>query len=108
MAYDPVNNRYLMVYYKHDIDARDYNLYGRLLAANGDYLGEEFSILTSRDVGDSFDFKPDVAYDSTDKKFLVVWNETSPPEDPYWDIYGQILNPDGSKSGEPFAILSLL
>lgn len=104
MAYDPENNRYLMVYFKHDIDARDYNLYGRLLAANGDYIGEEFSILTSRDVGDSFDFRPDVAYDSADKKFLVVWNEISSPEDMYWDIYGQILNPDGSKSGEPFAI----
>lgn len=103
MAYDPENNRYMMVYFKNDKVISDYNLYGRLVDLNGEYIGNEFPIRTSVDTGDDFSFKPDIAYDSTNHVFLVVWNQFGPP----WDVYGQILNPDGSKAGEAFAISDL-
>ena len=108
MAYDSKNNRYLMVFFKHDLISRDYNLYGRLVDTNGAYIGSEFSIRTSRDVGGDYNFKPNVAFDSTNKVYLVVWNESALYDSAItWDIYGQKISADGSAIGEPFAITDL-
>jgi len=109
MAYDPDNNRYLMVYFKHDLAIRDYNLYGRLVAANSDYIGSEFPIRISQEYSNSsYDYKPDVAYDSINKVFLVVWNEGALTESKLcWDIYGQIISVNGEMIGDAFAITSL-
>lgn len=103
MAYDPVNDRYLMVYFKHGESAGDYNLYARFVAADGKFDGNEFPVRVSKDVGASFAFKPAVAYDSSHQAFLVVWNEFVTG----WDIYGQIIDVDGSIIGDYFAITDI-
>ena len=45
---------------------------------------------------------PAMAYDSVNKRFLVVWQSGDAPEDS--NVYGQLINADGSLYGNPITI----
>ena len=71
IAYDPVNDRYLVVY-TVDIndDGSDYDIYGRFIPWSGyDSGGTEFPIATSV----HSEWHPRVAYGRTRQEYLVAW-----------------------------------
>lgn len=94
IAFDTENNRYLVAYRKY-ADSK-YQIYAQLIDAAGSAVGDEFVITTIN--GDW----PAVAYDSADQKFLVVWQDMRGTTGK--DIYGQIVNADGTLAGGNFAI----
>jgi hypothetical protein len=95
IAYDLVNNRYLVVYHKIDISSENYDIYGQLLNADGTAYGSEFPISTATggQTGAS------VAYDSVNGRFLVVWRDHRNQDTTDIDIYGQLVNVDGTLYG---------
>jgi hypothetical protein len=50
-------------------------------------------------------FRPDSAYDSQNRRFLVVWHQTYQSGHDR-EVYGQLVNRDGSKYGSPIIISS--
>lgn len=95
LAYDSVNNRYLLVYEK--LTGLNYNIYGQLVNSDGTLSGNEFVIANNaRNEND-----PVVSFDPATRRYLVAWRFNSVLGD---DIYGQIVNVDGTMNGGNFAI----
>ena len=96
IAYDSQNNRYLIAYLKTDREGN--NLYGKILNCDGSDFSEEFVISNTF----SSQYNPEIAYDSVNRRFLVVFyayvSGTS------YDIYGQLVNADGTLNGSSFVI----
>ncbi len=74
VAYDPLNDRYLVVWsYDFHGDGTDWDLYGRLIPWNGPDGGlTEFPIESSSRTQDS----PEVAFALAQQEFMVVWNNS--------------------------------
>lgn len=92
LAYDPVNNRYLMVYEKELAEANP-KIYGRFISAGG-VQGAEFAISE----GTHYCTEPDVVYNSFSEDFLVAWADMR--SDEKWQIYAQILDYEGEPYGD--------
>ena len=94
IAYDLQNNTYLVVYMKVN-DAHNADIYGRFIDDKGRPIGSD--IVISDAVG--FQSRPSVAYDSVNQKFLVVWEDRRNSAITSGDIYGQLVNGDGTLYG---------
>ncbi len=86
VAYNSSQDEYLVVWW----DDRDrimtgYNVYGRLIAGNGDIGTSDCPIITTA----SDQQYPDVAYNSTTSEYLVVWQDYRHGD---WDIYGRKIS----------------
>ena len=99
VAYDDVNQRFLVVWEdgRNIIDGSD--IYGQLVNAGGDLNGEEF-VISNASGGQ---LSPSVAYDDVNQRFLVVWEDGRNITDGS-DIYGQLVNAGGDLNGEEFVI----
>ena len=75
VAYDPVRDRYLIVWiYDYYGDGSDWDVYGRLVPWYGpDPALTEFPIYSATDS----QWNPKVAYSTGDDEFLVAWGNTS-------------------------------
>jgi len=102
IAYDPVNNRYLIVWE----DDRNFNsnatdIYGRLCDAtdlnSGNCSGTEFAISSTN----AMEKEPAVAFDRFNQKYLVVWTDGTNKK-----IRGRYINPDGSFDGTAFDLIT--
>jgi hypothetical protein len=92
VAYDPINDRYLVVW-ANDFygDGSDWDLYGRLIPWNGPDAGLTEFPIESNSRTQSY---PEVTFALAQQEFFVVWNNTgggSPK-----DIEGRRVNLDGS------------
>jgi len=96
IAYDTHNNRYLLVY------QFDQYIYGQLKNFDGTPFGDKFVISDSDAIDDRR--YPSVAYDSANQKFLVVWTDLRNRETTITDIYGQIVNADGTRNNDNFIV----
>ena len=76
------------------------DIYGQLLNANGTLYGGELVICNFN--GDQSGAK--AAYDSANQRFLVVWQDQRNNATTGYDIYGQLLNSDGTPNGGNFGI----
>lgn len=74
VAYDPVNDRYLVVWiYDLHGDGSDWNVYGRFIPWDGPSASlTEFTICTWT----TSQWNPQVAYARAQEEFLVVWTNT--------------------------------
>ncbi len=88
VAFDSVNNRYLVVY----MDSNDGNLYGQLVSSNGYPYGTEIVIADNLSVYGHYN--PSVAFDNINQRFLVVWYDYRNFSN--YDIYGQLINANGT------------
>lgn len=95
-AYDSVNNRFLVVW--RDDHSGSADIYGQLVNADGTLYNGSFSICT--EAGNQS--RPSVTYDSVNHRFLVVWQDYRSDTDA--DIYGQLVNADGSLLNANFVI----
>jgi parallel beta-helix repeat protein len=96
VAYDSVNRRFFVAWqdYRNKETTR-YDVYGQIVDANGTLDGNEFVISD----GSDNQTWPKAAYDSANERFLVVWSDYRNRQSTSYDIYGQILNADGTRYG---------
>jgi hypothetical protein len=97
VAYDPVNDRYLVTFiYDASGNGTDWDLYGRLIPWDGPSSSlTEFPIIAWA----SSQWNPKVVYAGTQQEFLVVWNNTVASGTPPAYISGKRIRPDGSFFG---------
>jgi hypothetical protein len=95
VAYNPDADEYLAVW--GDFGSAEWNIYGQVFSANGVPQGDNFMI--SAATGDQE--YPFVAYNSVAHNYMVVWRDGRGVDD---DVYGQIVNSDGSLSGAAFPV----
>ena len=94
VAYDGVNDRFIVVWARYGA-----GIYGQLVNATGGLIGGNFIISGYQNVD-----RPSVAYDSINRTFLVVWEDPRNSTGSNTDIYGQIVNSDGSLIGGNIAV----
>lgn len=87
-AYNDDLDNYLVVWADARGSATDWDIYGQFFSSDGIPFQDNFAI---RNETDHLLVYPDVAYDSVNQKYLVIWEDGT--ED---DIEGVLLNPDGT------------
>jgi len=95
VAYNANLDEYLAVWVNQR-GGTDSNIYGQIITGGGIPKGGNFVI---RDEGSNSLLYPDVAYDSINQRYLVVWYDLTE-----FDVEGQLLNEDGSAYGSGFNI----
>ena len=98
VAYDPVNDRYLVAFvYDSDGAGSDWDLYGRFIPWDGPSASlTEFPICT----WPTHQWNPKVAYAGTQQEFLVVWaNEYQAGTPPMYISGRRVKAADGSFPG---------
>ncbi|MFZ5945607.1 MAG: fibronectin type III domain-containing protein [Bacillota bacterium] len=90
VAYDSVNKRFMVVWRDSRNGIGD--IYGQLIDLNGNLVGGNFPVCTQG----SEQYKPQIAYDSANRRFLVVWEDERTAMK---NIYGQILYQNGNNFG---------
>ena len=79
VAYNPVNDRYLVVWYGDDNSASlvdgEFEIFGQLIDADGASIGQDFRIsdMGPDGITSYFAANPAVAHNPDHNEFLVVW-----------------------------------
>ncbi len=94
-AYSPVENKFLVVW----VDQVNHDIHGRLVNANGSLSGSTFPISAAA----NYQWNPDIAYNPTSDQFLVVFDDDRLVAYDK-DIYGKLVNADGTLSGNDIQI----
>jgi hypothetical protein len=109
VAYDGINQRFLVVWENDNLN-NGIDIYGRFVNANGSFWNNEFCISNVLDFNllipaPEGQWNPAVAFDGVNQRFFVVWQDDRNPDSPP-DIYGQMVNADGSffGTGDNFVI----
>lgn len=95
IAYNGDDHQYLVVW-----TTKEMNLYGRRLAGSGVVTTTETITITTGTVADV----PDLVYLESEGHYLVTWQDERDKSNHGSDIYGHLVNPDGSVIGTDFAI----
>ena len=100
VTYNPTANEFLVVW-EHWDTVDDHDIYARRVGSDGSLIGSDISIATLI----NSESNPDVAYNSADDEYLIVWERREGSGDAsHLDVYGQRLDADGSLLGEPLLI----
>ncbi|MBI5631875.1 MAG: carboxypeptidase regulatory-like domain-containing protein [Nitrospirae bacterium] len=98
VAYDSSADQYLVAWF--DYRNSNYDIYGQLVDSNGTLSGGEIVVSTA-----AFgQLNPAVVYNSSTNQYLIVWYDSRNPAN--YDIYGQLINSNGSLSGANFVVSS--
>ena len=102
VAYDGVNQRFLVAW--NDRRSGAYHIYGQLVNADGTLYSTASNVnFVVSNAGNNQD-SPSAAYDSVNQRFLVAWWDDRNSATTGPDIYGQLVNADGTLGGGNFAI----
>jgi len=109
VAYNAANNEYLVVWSGSTPPlANELEIFGRRInASNGGLLGSQFRISTTGSDGDTTRgvAPPDVAYDSANGEYLVVWAADGLVTNDEFEVFGQRINAaTGAEVGGDFQI----
>ena len=114
LVYNSTAHEYMVVWNgSGDKSAPDsvFEIYGQRLSRTGGEVGPEFRISNTTDQGkvaDAFvraSTRPDIAWNSADNQYLIVWDGMGQPEDTVkTEVYGQLLNAAGGALGKNFRI----
>jgi hypothetical protein len=91
LVYDSNHNRFLLVYQYYNA-SNNYDIHGLFLDGTGAPDGSSFDISTAT----MDQLYPSVAFDPGTNRFLIAWNDDRGANS---DIYGQLVNADGSLYG---------
>jgi len=104
IAYNATADQYLVVWGdRRGTLARDFDVFGRRVAADGSLLGQDFRISGRR--ATDYDYEASVAWNATANEYLVVWEDgrnfvaTNDIE-----VWGRRVGADGSRIGADFRI----
>jgi len=109
VAFNSTADEFLVVWHADDNLSGKNEIYGqRIRASDGAELGADF-LIGSQQTGNTLFYASDpaVAYNSTNNQFLVVWNSddlNGGMVDNENEIFGQIVNGNGTLSGANFRI----
>ncbi len=93
VAYDSVNQRYLVAWHdSRNSAATGYDIYGQLIDKDGNLYGPASDVNSVISNASAYQYSPSIAYDSANERYLVAWNADD-------DIYGQLVNKDGNPYG---------
>jgi len=102
VAFDPEMNRYLSVYMRFDTGGSSAeNIYGIFIDNAGNAIGDELEISTLEQTQGS----PSVAFDRVSRRYLVIWRGSADSSN---DIYGQLINQNGTLNGENFPVSTFM
>ena len=107
VAFDYTNETYLVVYSRST--GAENEIYGTWLSVDGTVDGDDFRISNMGPEGD-INYKahaPDVAFNSTGEKFLVVWEGNDIGND-YHEAYGEFVSKSGDIGGDRTAQLGYM
>ncbi|MBI9038752.1 MAG: T9SS type A sorting domain-containing protein [Bacteroidales bacterium] len=76
----------------------NYDIYAQRFLADGTPIGNNFKVNT--DIGDSYQFRPDIAI-KENGDFIITWGDERNGD---WDVYAQRYLSDGSPLGDNFKI----
>lgn len=97
VAFDSVNQRYLVVWSADPVDG-DFHIFGQLLTgAGGLPIGSPFQISTAGPAGTDHR-QPAVAFAPAAEKFQVVWSSDLLNPGAY-EIFGRLIDTDGNVAG---------
>ena len=96
VAYNDDLDQYLVVWADGRAGGVYWDLYGQIVTGDGAPLGDNFVI---RDEASAILNYPDVAYDTNNQRYLVVWYDMTE-----FDVEGLLLNSDGSAYGSAFNV----
>jgi hypothetical protein len=93
-AFDPVNERFLVVWTQAHNGVG--NIYGQLVSAEAALYGSNFGISP---IPPDYHYAviPKVQFDTINNRFFVIW--IGPSTGIPYDVYGQFVDPDGSLHG---------
>jgi hypothetical protein len=105
-AFDSVNSRFLVVWLDGPSDSNDYNIYGQFVNTNGSPYGSPVPISTASDIQQYIERGCGniIAFDPNSQRFLVTWMDYRNYQS---NIYGQLVNADGSLYGDNFPISAI-
>jgi hypothetical protein len=92
LAYDRVNDRYLVVYvYDYWGNGSDWDVRGRYLAGDGTPSGDEFVVAATS----LHEWNPEAAFSHVSRKFLVAWTREDPasPETVWGSLFAYGATP---------------
>jgi hypothetical protein len=105
VAYDSADSRFLVVWEDNrNTGLTDLDIFGQMVNADGTLFAANNPIVIS-DASES-QTKPSVAYDSTDSRFLVAWEDNHNAGLTDLDIFGQRINDDGTLNNSNFSVSS--
>ncbi|UCG69899.1 MAG: DUF2341 domain-containing protein, partial [Thermoplasmata archaeon] len=96
VKYDPINNRFCVIW--EDIRGGNWDIYGKLYDTNGNQIGEEKQIC----VAANNQGLPWVAFDNLHQQYMIVYEEKTGEWEK--DIYGQLFTKDLIPIGNRFLI----
>ncbi len=96
VAYNDDLDQYMVVWADGRAGGVYWDLYGQILTGDGAPLGDNFVI---RDEAAAILNYPDVAYDTYNQRYMVVWYDMTE-----FDVEGLLLNSDGSAWGSAFNV----
>ena len=105
VAYDRLNQRYLVVWYDQRntfLSTSAGDIYGRLVNGNGLLSGDEIAISQANNE----QLYPDVAYSPSSQRYLVSWMDRRDEENASGDVYGQMIDQNGTLQSGDFIISS--
>jgi hypothetical protein len=94
IAYNRVNNQYLVVWEGEGWDVDAYDIFGQLLDGSGNGIGDNDFYVSNVGDGANSDYdavNPAVAFDRADHEYLVVWQDDEVGAGEY-EIWGQRLD----------------
>lgn len=100
VAWNSVNNQYLVAWkgMGQPEDVVKMEIYGQLLKANGDAIGNDFRISETTNQGNNFQTDtPAIAYSSGNNQYLVVWSGGF-KEESQSEVWGRGVTDKGSVS----------
>lgn len=98
-VYNPVTGKYLVIW--EDWSAETDDIDGQLVNADGSLHGSELVISAAKNDQSN----PEIAYNSAANEYLVVFDDNRLDENDL-DIFGVLVNADGTVAGEDFPISS--
>ncbi|QAR32371.1 choice-of-anchor D domain-containing protein [Geovibrio thiophilus] len=105
IRFDSVAQRYLIAWERHAASVKP-KIYGQLLSPSGSYYSGNFQIGFDYESVEHGQTNPNIAYDSTNGRFLVTWADarTGATSLENIDVFGQFVNGAGSLSGSNFPL----
>jgi hypothetical protein len=101
VAYNSTDNEYLIVWQDNrNWAATEFDVYGQRVDATGALQGIGIPVSTYTNQ-QAF---PEIAYDSANNEYLVVWQDSRRPDTIDLDVYGQRVSPTGTLQGSDIPI----